>query len=60
MHIGFIVGIIIATTLIIIGGIAIVIDKKNNKKSKWWAIWSILFGIIALISAAINFNLFNY
>lgn len=59
MYIGFIVGIVIATVMIILGGIAIVIAKKNNKRSKW-AIWSILIGIVALISAAINYNLFGY
>ncbi len=59
MHIGFIVGIIIAVALIISGTIAIILAKKSNKRSRW-AIWSILIGIIALISAAINYNLFNY
>lgn len=59
MHIGFIVGIIIAAALIISGGVAIILAKKNNKRSKW-AIWAILIGIIALISAAINYNLFNF
>lgn len=59
MHIGFLVGTIIATALIILGSIAIVLAKKNSKRSKW-AIWAIFIGIIALISAVINYNLSDY
>lgn len=58
MHIGYIVGTILAVLLIICGSTAVVFAKKNHKKNKW-AIWAIVFGIIALISAVINYNLFN-
>lgn len=58
MYIGYIVGTIIAVSLIICGGTAAVLAKKNQKKNKW-AIWAIIFGIVALISAVINYNLFN-
>lgn len=58
MDIGYIVGIIVAVSVIICGGIGIVLAKRNGKKSKW-AIWAIIFGVIALISAAINYNLFR-
>lgn len=57
MHIGHIVGSSFAVLLIICGIIAAVLAKKNQKKSKW-GIGVIIFGIIALISAVINYNLF--
>jgi hypothetical protein len=53
MHIGFIVGIIVAITAIGIGIVGLISSKKNNSKIKW-ALWVILFGVLALISAAIN------
>lgn len=58
MHIGYIVGIIVAISLIISGGIGVILAKKNGKKNKW-AMWAIIFGIVALISGVINFNLFS-
>lgn len=57
MHIGYIVGIIVAVSLIICGCVASVLAKKNQKKNRW-GVWAIIFGIVALISAAINYNLF--
>ncbi|WFR58113.1 hypothetical protein QA584_03345 [Anaerocolumna sp. AGMB13025] len=58
MHIGYIVGAIVAVSLIICGVAAMVFAKKKQKKNKW-AIWAIVFGIVALISAGINYNLFR-
>lgn len=57
MHIGYIIGIIAAVSLIICGCVAAIYAKMNHKKSKW-AIWPIIIGIGALISAVINYNLF--
>lgn len=59
MHPGFIVGIVVATALIIFGIISLISDKKNNK-SKKWAVWLIVAGVVALISAVINYNIFGY
>ncbi len=58
MHIGYIVGSIVAVSLIICGVAAMVLAKKKQKKTKW-AIWAIIWGIVALISAVINYNLFS-
>ena len=58
MHIGFIVGIIISMALIIVGIIVMSLAKIKGTKNKW-AVWLIAFGVVALISAVINFNLFN-
>lgn len=57
MHIGYIVGIIVAICIIICGGVAAIYAKKKNKKCKW-AILAIVFGIISLITAFINYNFF--
>jgi hypothetical protein len=57
MHIGYIVGSSVAVLLIICGVVAAIIAKRNQKRSKW-AIGAIIFGIFALISAVINYNLF--
>lgn len=58
MHIGYIVGAIVAVSLIICGCVAVVHAKKNQKKNKW-DVWAIIFGGVALISAVINYNLFG-
>jgi multisubunit Na+/H+ antiporter MnhB subunit len=58
MHIGYIVGAIVAVSFIICGVAATVLVKKKQKKNKW-PIWTIIFGIVALISAVINYNLFS-
>ena len=58
MHIGYIVGAIVAVSLIICGCVAVVHAKKNHKKNKW-AVWAIIFGVVALISAVINYILFG-
>lgn len=58
MHIGYLVGIIVAIAVIISGCVAAIYTRKRQRKSKW-AMWAIILGIAALISAAINFNLFN-
>jgi hypothetical protein len=56
--IGFIVGIVVAAAAIISGIAGLVIAKKNERKSKW-PVWVIVFGIVALISAAVNYGLFS-
>ncbi len=53
MHIGYIVGIVVAVSTIICGCLGVAYAKKNNKKSKW-AVLAIVLGIAALISVAIN------
>lgn len=58
MHIGYIVGIIISVSLIIYGIVAAIYAKVNQKEYKW-AKWLIIVGIVALISAFINYNLSN-
>ncbi|MCO1601985.1 hypothetical protein [Desulfosporosinus nitroreducens] len=58
MHIGFIVGTIISIALIVVGIIVMGLAKIKGTKSKW-AVWLIVIGVVALISAVINFNLFN-
>lgn len=58
MHIGYIVGTMIAVLFIICGCIAAILAKKNQKRSKW-AMWTIFFGFVALISAVVNYNLFG-
>lgn len=58
MHIGYIVGTIVAVFIIICGCIGVIYAKKNQTKDKW-AMWAIILGIAALISAVINYNLFN-
>lgn len=58
MHIGFIVGTIISIALIVVGIIVMGLAKSKGAKSKW-AVWLIVIGVVALISAVINFNLFN-
>jgi len=57
MHIGHIIGIIVAISVIICGCAAAIHAKVNNRKSKW-AMWAIICGIAALISAAVNYYLF--
>ena len=59
MDIGYIVGITVAIALIISGVITIILAKKNDKRNKW-AVWLIIIGIVALTSAAINYNFFNH
>jgi len=59
MGVGYIVGITVAIALIILGIITFILAKKNGKRYKW-AIWLIIIGIVALISAAINYNFFNH
>ncbi len=58
MYIGYIVGTIIAVLVIACGCVAAIHAKKNQKKCKW-AIWAIIFGIVAMITAVINYNLFD-
>jgi len=58
MHIGFIVGTIISIALIVVGIIVMGLAKGKGTKSEW-AVWLIVIGVVALISAVINFNLFN-
>jgi len=58
MHIGFIVGTIISIVLIGVGIIVMGFAKSKGTKSKW-AEWLVVIGVVALISAVINFNLFN-
>lgn len=58
MYIGYIVGIIVAISVIVCGSVAAIYAKRNHKKCKW-AILAIVFGIVALISAFINYNLFG-
>jgi hypothetical protein len=53
---GFNVGIIVTCTLIITGVIILFLNRNKEKKRKW-AWWLIIFGLCALISAAINYNL---
>ncbi|MDN3955899.1 hypothetical protein [Sporolactobacillus laevolacticus] len=53
LEVGFIVGGTIAIVLLIIGIIAVVVSKRKAQENKW-AWWVILFGVIALISGAIN------
>lgn len=59
MHIGFIVGIIISIAIIVVGIIVIGLAKSKGTKSNW-AVWLIGFGVVALISAVINFNFLNF
>lgn len=58
MYIGYIVGIIVAICIIVCGGAAAIYAKKKGKKCKW-AILAIVFGVVALISAFINYNFFG-
>lgn len=58
MFIGFIVGSIISIALIVVGIIAMGLAKSKGTKNKW-AVWLIAFGVVALISGVINFNLLN-
>ncbi len=58
MHIGFIVGGIIALALIICGLAALVYAKITKKEYKWPK-WLVIAGVFAVISGLINFNLFN-
>lgn len=53
LNAGFIVGITIATILLMTGVIVLLVSKRKVHKNKW-AWWLIIFGICALISAAIN------
>ncbi len=57
MYIGFIVGIIVASAFIVAGGVATIFAKVTNKRNRW-AVWMIVFGVGALISAAVNYHLF--
>ena len=59
MHIGYIVGTVVAASIIICGCIAAAYAKKIIKKVSG-QYWEIIFGIAALISGVINFYLFNY
>jgi glycerol uptake facilitator-like aquaporin len=58
MFVGYIVGIIVAVVLIIGGCVAVANAKRNNRKNKWGFV-AIVFGVTALISAAVNYNLFG-
>ena len=59
MHIGFIVGIIISIAIIVVGIIVMGLAKNKDTKSNW-AVWLIGFGVVALISAVINFKFLNF
>ena len=58
MHIGYIVGSSIAFMVTITGISYLVIARKRRKNSKW-AVWAVVFGVCALISAFINYDLFK-
>jgi hypothetical protein len=57
MFVGYIVGIVLAAAAIICGCVGAILAKKNQKKSKW-PMWTILAGMVALVSAAVNYNAF--
>ncbi len=56
MHIGHVVGISIAIALIICG-IAALLYSTIRRKAYRWPKWLILGGIVALVSAFVNFYL---
>jgi len=55
MHVGYIVGSAIAVACII-SGITILVKNKKNK----WAKWLIAFGVLALVSAVLNYYIFDF
>jgi bacteriorhodopsin len=58
MDVGYIVGIVTAVVIIICGIVGAIAAKLNNRTSKW-PFWTIIFGIAALISAAVNYSIFS-
>ena len=53
MKIGIIIGYILAIILIIVSLIGLLFSKKQNESSKW-ALWVMLAGVIALLTAGVN------